>query len=103
MFELRYLPNVVTLKLDSEKCIGCGMCIEVCPHAVFALDDKKARIVDRDACMECGACAKNCIADAISVKPGVGCAAAVIQGVVGGGEPTCGCSTEAATSGQDVQ
>lgn len=94
MFELRYLPNVVTLKLDADKCIGCGMCVEVCPHAVFEMNQKKALIADRDACMECGACARNCIANALTVRAGVGCAAAVITGSVGGGAPSCGCSVE---------
>ena len=52
---LRYLEGVTTLKLDDEKCIGCGRCAEVCPHAVFEITDRKTHIVDLDACMECGA------------------------------------------------
>ena len=55
-----YLKNVVTLNLDSDKCIGCGRCLEVCPHAVFVLASGKAELRDREACMECGACARNC-------------------------------------------
>ena len=90
----RYLKNVVTLKLYEEKCTGCGRCMEVCPHNVFALDVGKAHIIDRDACMECGACAGNCPFTAIKVKVGVGCAAAMIAGVVSGSEPGCGCSEE---------
>ena len=86
---LRYLTDVVTLELDREKCNGCGMCTEVCPHAVFVVENMKARIVDRDACMECGACEMNCPVEAISVKSGVGCAAAVIQGAFKGAEPDC--------------
>ena len=40
---LRYLVNVATLALDRENCIGCGLCIQVCPHQVFALIERKAR------------------------------------------------------------
>ena len=72
MTPLRYLSNVVTLRLDETKCTGCGMCEMVCPHAVFRIDEHRARIADRDACMECGACARNCPAEAISVDAGVG-------------------------------
>lgn len=79
MFGLRYLKNVTTLRLDSEKCTGCRMCTIVCPHQVFEMNSKKATISDRDACMECGACARNCSANAIFVNAGVGCAAAVIN------------------------
>ena len=92
MNRLRYLPNVVTLELDESKCGGCGMCAIVCPHGVFAIQNKRARILDRDACMECGACAKNCPEAAISVEAGVGCVVAIIKGALSGTEPDCDCS-----------
>ena len=74
-----YLPDVATVELDREACIGCGMCAEVCPHQVFALSGDKAEIVDRNRCMECGACQKNCPVEAIRVDVGVGCAAGMIN------------------------
>jgi ferredoxin len=46
---------------------------------VFAVAQGKAGIFDLDGCMECGACAHNCPANAIEVTPGVGCAAYIIQ------------------------
>ena len=93
MRALSYLKNN-TLILHQEKCIGCGRCIEVCPHEVFSIDNKKARITHKGYCMECGACQKNCPVEAISVDAGVGCATAVITGILTGSEPTCGCSTD---------
>ena len=93
MTGLRYLSNVVTLDLNIEKCNGCTMCIQVCPHAVFAIQNHKARIIDQDACMECGACARNCPTEALTVKAGVGCAAAVINGALGRKNSSCCCSS----------
>ena len=90
MTRLRYLADVTTLVLDTDKCVGCGMCPQVCPHGVFVIEDKTARIVDRDACMECGACVCNCAAGALTVKAGVGCATGVIIGALKGTEPCCG-------------
>ena len=88
-----YLKNVTTLKLDIEKCIGCRMCTVVCPHRVFEMRDKKAVIVNKDLCMECGACSGNCPAEAITVQSGVGCAVGIIKGAIRGTEPTCDCSS----------
>lgn len=79
MDNFRYLPGVSTLQLNAETCVGCGMCTIVCPHGVFALQNRKAKIIDHDGCMECGACAKNCPSSAIMVTPGVGCASYIIQ------------------------
>lgn len=90
--EHRYLKGVATLHLSAEECVGCGRCAEVCPHGVFIMGDKSARITDKDRCMECGACAKNCPTDAIAVKVGVGCAYAVIRGWLTRSEPNCDCS-----------
>jgi NAD-dependent dihydropyrimidine dehydrogenase PreA subunit len=101
MAELRYLPNVVTLKLDVEKCTGCGLCTIVCPHGAFAVEDRKARVVDRDACMECGACARNCEFQAISVRAGVGCATAVLRSMTSGGECSCDCSAPSPCCGSE--
>jgi NAD-dependent dihydropyrimidine dehydrogenase PreA subunit len=90
---MQYLKNVVTLHLNSERCTGCGMCINVCPQAVFSMIDKRAHIENRDACIECGACAKNCAWDAISVQAGVGCATAYLHSRWRKGPIECGCTT----------
>ena len=94
MKELLYLPDVVTLSLCEETCNGCGMCLKVCPHDVFELSGKKAHIVRRDYCMECGACQLNCPKSAITVNSGVGCAAGIIQGLLNNSGPVCDCSGE---------
>lgn len=96
---MRYLSNVATLDYTVDKCSGCGRCVEVCPHGVFAMRGARAYITDRDKCMECGACVKNCRTGAIAVEPGVGCASALITGFLRKGEPTCGPSCEPPSSG----
>jgi NAD-dependent dihydropyrimidine dehydrogenase PreA subunit len=89
----KYLKNVATLHLLTEKCSGCGKCTDVCPHRVLKLENVKINILDKNSCMECGACAMNCSLAAISVEAGVGCANAVIMGWLTGNEPSCGCDT----------
>ncbi len=79
------------MKMEAGKCTGCGMCMEVCPHEVFRLEERRAVIAARDRCMECGACEKNCALGALSVSKGVGCASALIGSMITGGPPTCGC------------
>jgi ferredoxin len=79
MKRFRYLTGVVSLALDARACVGCGMCVTVCPHRVFALEGGRAVLRDRDACIECGACSRNCAPGAVTVKPGTGCATLLIQ------------------------
>ncbi len=89
-----YLKDVVTLSLESDKCHGCGMCLEVCPHRVLMKDNGKVSIKDKDACMECGACVRNCPTEALKVQTGVGCAAAVINAALGRTSSSCCCSIQ---------
>ncbi len=94
---MRYLEQAVTLQLDVTRCNGCGLCVRVCPHAVFAMVEKRAVLADRGGCIECGACTRNCEPEAISVRTGTGCAEALLPSVLGRREPTnvsCGCSDE---------
>ena len=89
-----YIHNVVTLEAHPDKCTGCGICIEVCPREVLRMSDRKVSIIDRDACIECGACSRNCSFEAITVRAGVGCAYAVLYGKLRGTEPQCGFSED---------
>ena len=91
-----YLADVTTLRFDPEKCTGCRRCVEVCPRGVFVMENKRAQVTDKDLCMECGACATNCDSGALSVNAGVGCASAIITGLLTGKEPSCGCGDSSA-------
>ncbi len=96
---LRYMENVVTLQLDVETCNGCSMCVMVCPHEVFDIQERKAVIIDRNACIECGACAINCPVNAIRVQTGAGCATGVLLGTIGkGNECSSGCGASPAVT-----
>ncbi|WP_136806099.1 mercury methylation ferredoxin HgcB [Desulfosediminicola flagellatus] len=81
MKKLRYLEKLPILSLDTERCIGCGMCETTCPHRIFSIENGKAKLIDKGACMECGACATNCPVNAITVneEEGCGCATLIIS------------------------
>jgi len=84
--------TINTLQYDPALCIGCEVCVDVCPHAVFGMNGRVARLIHPDDCMECGACQLNCPADAIVVESGVGCASAMILAALRGkDEVTCEC------------
>lgn len=72
---MKYL-DLATITFDASKCIGCLKCIEVCPRGVFIKTDQVE--CRKEYCIECGACQMNCIADAISVEAGTGCASAIL-------------------------
>ncbi len=54
------------IEVDSEKCEGCGDCVDVCPSAVFELIDGKSNPVNVDECVECCSCVETCPNGAIT-------------------------------------
>lgn len=82
---MNYISEFNTLKMDTPKCIGCGLCQIVCPHRVFEIQSRKAVIIFSNKCIECGACMSNCPTGAVTVKAGVGCAQAIFN------NGTCNC------------
>jgi NAD-dependent dihydropyrimidine dehydrogenase PreA subunit len=53
------------IKVDQEKCIGCGYCVNVCLAECYDLEKKKAKIRSLENCLECSACWYICPVDAI--------------------------------------
>jgi len=55
----------MAIKIDEEKCTGCGVCVEICPVSALSMQHEKA-VVDADTCIDCGACIPECPVDAIT-------------------------------------
>jgi electron transfer flavoprotein alpha subunit len=55
------------IRIDKEKCTGCGVCINSCPFAALSLLEKKA-VIDLDKCTLCGACKQVCGPGAIEIE-----------------------------------
>jgi ferredoxin len=56
------------IKIDHEKCNGCGVCISDCPEGALQLIDGKARLLGDLFCDGLGACLGACPENAISVE-----------------------------------
>ena len=54
------------IKIDEEKCNGCGACIPNCPEGAIQVIDNKARLISDIFCDGLGACIGNCPEGAIS-------------------------------------
>lgn len=55
------------IKIELDKCVGCGLCLKVCSPQAIRLEDKKA-IIDLDKCTLCGACVDSCKFEAIAIE-----------------------------------
>lgn len=58
------------ITMDEEKCIGCKLCIEVCPRAVYEFNNatNKAQLIHPELCVNCSACVKQCPVKCLEIK-----------------------------------
>jgi len=54
----------MAVRVDVEKCNGCGKCVEVCPVEAIRIEEKKAVI--NEQCVDCETCISLCPHLAIS-------------------------------------
>jgi ferredoxin len=56
------------VKIDREKCNGCGLCIDACHEGALQLVDGKAELVSESYCDGLGDCLPECPTGAISIE-----------------------------------
>ena len=58
---------MVDVIVDSEKCTGCGTCVDICPMEVFEIRDEKSVPVKQEECVACRVCEVQCPEEAIEI------------------------------------
>jgi len=56
------------VKIDEEKCNGCGVCIPACAEGALQIIDGKAKLIDEKYCDGIGACLGECPQGAITIE-----------------------------------
>ena len=54
------------ITIDRRKCVGCGICIEVCESGVIDTEGDYAYPFFPECCIECLECVQNCPEEAIA-------------------------------------
>jgi heterodisulfide reductase subunit A len=70
MHDGKILTEPITSVVDTEHCVACGRCAEVCPYNAITVDVKKKipAQVNSAACMGCGTCGAECRFGAITMN-----------------------------------
>jgi ferredoxin len=56
------------VRIDEEKCTGCGLCVDSCQEGALQLVDGKARLMSESYCDGLGNCLPECPAGAIAIE-----------------------------------
>ncbi len=56
------------IKIDEEKCNGCGLCVPACAEGALQIIDGKAKLISEKYCDGLGACLGECPQGAITIE-----------------------------------
>lgn len=62
------MPKRKIIKIDEDKCNGCGLCMPNCPEGALRIIDGKARLISDLFCDGLGACIGHCPQGAITIE-----------------------------------
>lgn len=62
------MPKRKIVKIDEDRCNGCGLCIPVCKEGALQIVDGKARLASDIYCDGLGACLGECPRGAITIE-----------------------------------
>lgn len=58
----------MVVKLDNDKCTGCGKCVDACAVGAIIINETRNKaVVDEDQCLQCGVCIDECPTEALSM------------------------------------
>ena len=63
-----YCKSLMTYSIDTEKCIGCGICKKKCPAEAIVGEPKKAHYIIPEKCVKCDQCKQVCPVKAVSAE-----------------------------------
>lgn len=52
-------------KVNTDECVGCGACADVCPQECIDVED--VAVIDESKCLDCGSCADECPNNCITI------------------------------------
>ena len=61
------LPGTVAV-IDKSKCVGCGVCWEICPFSAISQDEDGLAVVNEALCKGCGTCVAHCRSGAPNLR-----------------------------------
>ena len=60
--------ELITYRINKDKCTGCTLCAKNCPVQVISGEPKKVYTIDKSGCIKCGICHEVCKFDAVEVE-----------------------------------
>lgn len=57
----------MTAILDQERCMNCGLCVDLCPDQAISMSSNYTVVIDSSKCTGCGSCIDECPNEAISL------------------------------------